>query len=67
MNRKEGSVRPRSVTREENTDFIEELICSPEEAPHTHLALRKIAEQTGISRLSVQKGKNSRNECWVSQ
>ena len=28
MNRKEGSGRPRLVTREENTDFIEELICS---------------------------------------
>ena len=28
MNRKEGSGPPRLVTREENTDFIEELICS---------------------------------------
>ena len=36
MNRKEGSGRPRSVTTEENTDLIEELICSQEEAPHTH-------------------------------
>ena len=55
MNRKEGSGRPRSVTTEENTDLIEELICSPEEAPpHTHLAPRKIAAPTGISRSSIR-------------
>ena len=36
MNRKEGSGRPRSVATEENTDLIEELICSQEEALHTH-------------------------------
>ena len=55
MNRKEGSGRSRSVTTEENTDLIEELICSPEEAPpHTHLAPRKIAAPTGISRSSIR-------------
>ena len=55
MNRKEGSGQPRSVTTEENTDLIEELICSPEEAPpHTHLAPRKIAAPTGISRSSIR-------------
>ena len=36
MNRKEGFERPRSVTTQENTDLIEELIFSQEEAPHTH-------------------------------
>ena len=50
MNRKEGYVRPRSVTTEVNTDLIEELICSQEKAPHTHLTPRKIVDQTGISR-----------------
>ena len=35
MNKKEGSGRPRSMTTEKNTDLIEELICSQEEAPHT--------------------------------
>ena len=55
VNRKEGSGRSRSVTTEENTDLIEELICSPEEAPpHTHLAPRKIAAPTGISRSSIR-------------
>ena len=61
MNRKEGSGRPRSVTTEENTDLIEELICSQEEAPHTHLAPRKIAEQTGISRSSIRRMIKRRN------
>ena len=55
MNRKEGSSRPRSVITEENTDLIEELICSQEEVLHTHLAPRKTAEQTGISRSSVRR------------
>ena len=36
MNRKDGYDQTRSVT-EDNTDIIEELICS-QEAPHTHLA-----------------------------
>ena len=36
------------------TDLIEELLCSQEEQPHTHLAPRKIAKQTGISRSSVE-------------
>ena len=61
MNRKEGSGQPRSVTTEENTDLIEELICSQEEAPHTHLAPRKIAEQTGISRSSIRRMIKRRN------
>ena len=61
MNRKEGSGRPRSVTRKENTDLIEELICSQEEGLHTHLAPRKIAEQAGISRSSVRRMIERRN------
>ena len=44
MNRKEGSGRPRSVTTEENTDLIKELICPQEEAPYTRLGPQKIAE-----------------------
>jgi len=52
MNRKQSSGRPRSVTTEENADLIKELICSQEDAPHTHLAPRKIADQTGISQMN---------------
>ena len=36
MNRIEGSGQPRSITIYENTNLIEELICSQEEALHTH-------------------------------
>ena len=61
MNRKEGSGWPRSVTTEENTNLIEELICSQEKAPHTHLAPRKITEQTGISRSSIRRTIKIRN------
>ena len=55
MNRKEGSGRPRSVTTEKNTDLTEEVISSKEEAPHTHLTPRRIAEQTGISCSSIRR------------
>ena len=61
MNRKESSGQPRSVTTEENTDLIEELTCSQEEAPHTHVAPRKIAKQTGISRSSIRRMIKRRN------
>ena len=61
MNREEGSGRPRSVTAEENTDLIEELSCSQEEAPHALLEPRKIAKQTGISRSSIRRMIKKRN------
>ena len=61
MNREEGSGRPRSVTAEENTDLIEELSCSQEEAPHTLLERRRIAKQTGISRSSISRMIKRRN------
>ena len=55
MNRKEGSGRPRSATTEENKDLIEKLIYSREVAPQTQIAPREIAEQTGISCLSIRR------------
>ena len=61
MKREEGSGRPRSVTAEENTDLIEELSCSQEEAPHTLLEPRKIVKQTGISRSSIRRMIKRRN------
>ena len=45
-----GSRRPTTVSPEENMDLIEQWVCSQEERPHTHLAPRRIAEQTRISR-----------------
>ena len=38
------SGQPSSVATEENTDLTEERICRQEEAPHTHLGPRKVAE-----------------------
>ena len=64
MNRKEGSGRPWSVTTEKNTDLIEELICSQEEALHTHLAPCKIAKKkTGISRSLIRRMIKRRHFC----
>ena len=42
MNRKEDAGWPRSVTTEEDTNLIEELICSQEDAPCTHIAPREM-------------------------
>ena len=61
LNREESSGRPRSVTTEVNTDLIEELICSQEEALHKHVAPCKIAEQTEISRSSIRRMTKRRN------
>ena len=54
IDRRHGLERPRNVSMEENMNLIEELVCSKEERPHTHLAPRKTAKQTGISLSSVQ-------------
>ena len=61
MNGKESSHRPRSATTEENTELIEELICSEEEALHAHVAPRKTTEQTRISRSSIRTMIKRRN------
>ena len=55
MDRGHGSGRPRTVSTGENMDLIEELVCSQETRSHTHLAPRKITEQTGISRSSIRR------------
>ena len=55
MNIKEDSVQCRLVATEKSANLIKELIFSQEEALHTHLAPRKIAEEPGISRLSIRR------------
>ena len=45
---------PRLSTKE-NMDLIEELVCSQEEKPNTHLAPSKIVKQTGISESYIWK------------
>ena len=61
MGRRHGSGRSKNVSTKENMNFIEELICSGEGRPHTHLAPRKITEQTEISRSSIRRMKKKRN------
>ena len=41
MDRGHDSWQSRTVSMEENMDLIEELVCSQEELPHTHLAPKK--------------------------
>ena len=48
---------------EENTDSIDEQICPQKEAPHTHLAPRTIAKQTGISNSLIRRMIKRRNFC----
>ena len=55
MDKWHGSGRPRTVSTEENTSLLEELVYSQEERPYTHLAAKKIAEQIGISRSSIRR------------
>ena len=61
MDRRHGSRRPDTVSVEENMDLIKEFVCSQEEWPHTHLAPRKIAEQTRIGRSSIWRIVKNRN------
>ena len=61
MDRRHGSGQPRTVSTEKDKDLIEELVCSKEEPPHTHLAPRKIAEQTGINLSSIRRMVKKRN------
>ena len=53
MDRRKGAGRPRTVNTEENAELVEELICSQEDEPHTHLTPRQIESTEDISRSSV--------------
>ena len=53
--RRHDAGQPRTVSTEENVDLIEELVCLQKKRLHTHLALRKITEQTRISRTSIRR------------
>ena len=60
MARKKGSGRPVTVTTEENSEKVEEMICSQEE-PGTHTSPREIAKQLDISHCSVRRMVKRRN------
>ena len=55
MKRRTSSVRPITVTTDENAELVEEIVCSQEEFPGTHKSLREIARNVGISRSSVRR------------
>lgn len=54
MDRKKGSGRPVSATNEENTDVVEELICSQEE-PGSHHPPREISKELEVGHMSVRR------------
>ena len=55
MKRQKGSGRPITVTTPENEAAVEDLICSQEESPGTHLSPRNIASELNISHTSVRR------------
>ena len=55
MDRRPGSGRPRTATTAENEELAEDLICSQEESPGSHMSPREIEKHTGISRSSVRR------------
>ena len=55
MDRRPGSGRPVTVTTEENEELVEDLVCSQEENPGTHLSPREIEKVTSISRTPVRR------------
>ena len=55
MDRKPGSGRPRTATTAENEEIVEDLICSQEESPGSHMSPREIKKHTGIRRSSVKR------------
>ena len=53
MKRRPGSGRPRSAITPENEEIVEQLICSQEESPGSHMSPREIERHTGIKRSSI--------------
>ena len=55
MIRGTGSGGPIIVTTNENTELVEELICSQEDFPGTHKSPREVGRNVGISKISVRR------------
>ena len=53
MKTRPGSGRPRSAITPENEEIVEQLICSQEESPRSHMSPREIKSHTGIKRSSI--------------
>ena len=48
MGRKAGSGRQRTITTEENKNLTENLICSQEENPGSHILPREVEKKTPV-------------------
>ena len=55
MDRKKGSGRPRTATCTENENLMEEMICSQEDQPGTHVPPSGIAKELRVSESSVRR------------
>ena len=55
MDRRPGSGSLRTAKTAENEEIVEDLICSQEESPGSHMSPREIEKHTGISRSSVRR------------
>ena len=53
IKRRPGSGRSRSAISPENEEIVEQLICSQEESPESHVSPRQIERHTGIKRSSI--------------
>ena len=53
MKRRPGSGRPRYAITPENEEIVEQLICSQEESPGTHMSPREAERHNGIKRSSI--------------
>src|SRR6218665_173325 len=53
--RRAGSGRPRTARKNEKIEQVQELVLSQEDKPRSHLTIREIAREVGISKTSVHK------------
>ena len=55
VKRLQGSGRPRTVSTDENAQLVDDLLCSQDDQPGSHLSQRKISNRLNIPRSSVQR------------
>ena len=55
MDRRPGLGKPQTATTAENEEIVEDLICSQEESPGSHMSPREIKKHTDISCSSVRR------------
>ena len=54
MDRRAGTGKQRAITTEESKNLIENLICSQEDNPGSHMSPKEVEKNTGISCTSVR-------------